>query len=49
MAAKIQIKNDRINSIGGFFFIINQFRSSELAALVNKTMGFHGDKHEISR
>ena len=38
MTAKIQIKNDRINSFGGFFFIIDQFRSSGLAALVDKIL-----------
>ena len=42
MAAKIQIKNDRINSFGGIFFIIDHFRSSGLAALVDKTMGIKG-------
>ena len=39
MAAKILIKNERINSFGGIFFIIDQFRSSGLAALVVKTLG----------
>lgn len=38
MAAKIQIKNDRINSFEGIFFIINQFHSSSLTALANKTL-----------
>ena len=42
MAAKIQIKNDRINSFGGIFFIIDQFRSSGLAALVDKLPGVKG-------
>ena len=42
MAAKIQIKSDRINSLGGFFFIIDHFRSSGLAALVDKTLGIKG-------
>ena len=42
MAAKIQIKNDRINSFGGIFFIIDQFRSSGLAALVDKILGIKG-------
>ena len=42
MTAKIQIKNDRINSFGGIFFIIDQFRSSGLAALVDKILGIKG-------
>ncbi len=42
MAAKIQIKNDRINSFGGIFFIIDQFRSSGLAALADNTLGAKG-------
>ena len=42
MAAKIQIINDRINSFGGIFFIIDQFRSSGLAALVDKILGIKG-------
>ena len=42
MAAIIQIKNDRINSFGGIFFIIDQFRSSGLAALVDKILGING-------
>ena len=44
MAAKIHIKNDRINSFGGIFFIIDRFRSSGLAALVDKTLGIKVDK-----
>ena len=42
MAAKIQIKNDRINSFGGIFFSIDQFRASGLAQLVNNTLGVKG-------
>ena len=42
MAAKIQIKNDRINSFGGIFFIIDQFRSSGLAAVADNTLGAKG-------
>ena len=32
----------RINSFGGIFFIIDQFRSSGLAALVDKILGIKG-------
>jgi hypothetical protein len=42
MAAKIQIKNDTINSFGGIFFGIDQFRASRLAKLVNNTLGSKG-------
>ena len=42
MAAKIQIKNDRINSFGGIFFIIDQLRLSGLAALIDKILGTKG-------
>lgn len=42
MAAKIQIKNDTINSFGGIFFGIDQFRASRLAKLVNNTLGSRG-------
>lgn len=48
MAAKIQIKNDRINSFGGIFFIIDQFRSSGLAALVDKILGVKGINTKFS-
>ena len=39
MAAKIQIKNDTLNSFGGIFFAIDQFRASHLAELINNTLG----------
>ena len=42
MTAKIQIKNDTINSFGGIFFAIDQFRASRLAKLVNNTLGSKG-------
>ena len=42
MTAKVQIKNDTINSFGGIFFAIDQFRASRLAKLVNNTLGSKG-------
>ncbi len=42
MAAKIQIKNDGIHSFGGLFFIIDQFRASGLAQLVDNTLDVNG-------
>lgn len=48
MAAKIQIKNDSINSFGGIFFIINQFRSSGLAKLIDKVLGSKGINTKFS-
>lgn len=42
MTAKVQIKNDTINSLGGIFFAIDQFRASRLAKLVNNTLGSKG-------
>ena len=42
MAAKIQIKNDRINSFGGIFYVISQFHSSGLAAMTDKLLGAKG-------
>lgn len=47
MAVKIQIKN-RINSFGGIFFIIDRFRSSGLAALVDNTLGIKGKNTRYS-
>ena len=38
MTEKVQIKNDTINSLGGIFFAIDQFRASRLAKLVNNTL-----------
>ncbi len=42
MTAKIQIKNDRINSFGGIFFAIDQFRASGLAQLIDNVLGVKG-------
>ncbi len=44
MAAKLQIKNDRINSFGGFF-AIEQFRASGFILLVNNTLVVSSSKH----
>jgi len=38
MAAKIQIKNDRINSFGVFFFIIEYYRFFCQVTSTNKTL-----------
>ena len=42
MAAKVQIKDDRINSFGGIFFVLDQFRASRLARMIDNTLGDKG-------
>ena len=48
MAAKIQILDKQINSFGGIFYIISQFRSSGQAALIDKTLGVKGINTKLS-
>ena len=48
MAAKIQILDKQINSFGGIFYIISQFRSSGQAALIDKTLGVKGINTKFS-
>ena len=48
MVAKIQILDKQINSFGGIFYIISQFRSSGQAALINKTLGVKGINTKFS-
>lgn len=42
MGAKVQILDKRINSFGGIFFAIDQYRSSGLAALIDNTLSTKG-------
>jgi len=48
MAAKIQILDKQINSFGGIFYVISQFRSSGQAALIDKTLGVKGINTKFS-
>ena len=48
MAAKIQIFDKQVNSFGGIFYIISQFRSSGQAALIDKTLGVKGINTKFS-
>ena len=48
MAAKIQILDKQINSFGGIFYVISQFRSSGQAALIDKTLGVKGISTKFS-
>ena len=36
MSAKVQILDKQINSFGGIFYVISQFRSSSQAALIDR-------------
>jgi len=42
MSAKVQILDKRINSFGGIFYVISQFHSFGLAALIDKLLGANG-------
>ena len=48
LAAKIQILDKQINSFGGIFYVISQFRSSGQAALIDKTLGVKGINTKFS-
>lgn len=48
MGAKVLILDKRINSFGGIFFAIDQYRASGFASLSDKTLGTKGDKHQVS-
>ena len=45
---KIQLLDKQINSFGGIFFVISQFRSSGQAALIDKTLGVKGINTKFS-
>lgn len=38
MGAKIQIKNDSVKNLGGFFLSIDHFRHDEMSEIIGKTL-----------
>jgi len=39
MSAKIQIKNDSVIKIGGFFSFVDHFRKDGMDAIIDNTLG----------